>query len=40
MQNAAEGMQTLIDDLLAYSRTNSGERNYEKTDLNKIVKNR
>ena len=37
MQNAAEGMQTLIDDLLAYSRTNSGESKYEKTDLNKIV---
>ena len=37
MQNAAERMQTLIDDLLAYSRTNSAEKKYEKTDLNKIV---
>ena len=37
MQNAAIRMQTLIDDLLAYSRTNTAERKYEKTDLNKIV---
>ncbi len=37
MQHAAERMQTLIDDLLTYSRTNSAERKYEKTDLNKIV---
>ena len=37
MQNAAERMQTLINDLLAYSRTNTSEREYEKTDLNKMV---
>jgi PAS domain S-box-containing protein len=37
MQNAALRMQTLIDDLLAYSRTNTGERKYEPTDLNKII---
>jgi len=37
MQNAAARMQVLIDDLLTYSRTNSTERKYEKTDLNKIV---
>ena len=30
-------MQTLIDDLLAYSRTNSAERKYENVDLNIIV---
>src|SRR5688572_7035268 len=37
MQIAAKRMQTLIDDLLAYSRTNSFERKFENTDLNKIV---
>jgi hypothetical protein len=37
MQNAAERMQTLIDDLLAYSRTNTSERKFELTDLNTIV---
>ena len=37
MQNAAERMQTLINDLLAYSRTNTSEREYEKTDLNKMI---
>jgi len=30
-------MQTLIEDLLTYSRTNTGERKFEKTDLVKIV---
>ncbi len=37
MQNAAKRMQTLIDDLLTYSRTNMQERKFEKTDLNKII---
>jgi light-regulated signal transduction histidine kinase (bacteriophytochrome) len=37
MQVAANRMQTLIDDLLAYSRTNTTERVFEKTDLNKII---
>lgn len=37
MQDSAWRMQTLIDDLLAYSRTNTFERKYESTDLNNIV---
>ncbi|KQX13554.1 PAS domain-containing sensor histidine kinase [Flavobacterium sp. Root420] len=37
MQNAAKRMQTLINDLLSYSRTNIQERIFEKTDLSKIV---
>lgn len=37
IQNAASRMQTLINDLLTYSRTNITERNFEKTDLNKIL---
>lgn len=37
MQHAALRMQTLIDDLLAYSRTNSEERKYEKVHLSDIV---
>ncbi len=37
MENAAKRMQTLIDDLLAYSRTNTQEGKFEKTDLNKII---
>ncbi|MEO5674817.1 MAG: PAS domain S-box protein [Chitinophagales bacterium] len=37
MQAAAERMQNLIKDLLAYSRTNSTERKFEKTDLNTLV---
>jgi light-regulated signal transduction histidine kinase (bacteriophytochrome) len=37
MQNAALRMQTLIEDLLSYSRTNTSEQNFEKTDLNKIL---
>ncbi|MEO5776924.1 MAG: PAS domain-containing protein [Flavobacterium sp.] len=39
MQNAAHRMQNLINDLLAYSRTNIQERNLIATDLNKIVEN-
>jgi light-regulated signal transduction histidine kinase (bacteriophytochrome) len=38
MQNAAQRMQTLINDLLAYSRTNSQERTFIKTDLSQIIK--
>lgn len=37
MQNAAARMQSLIDDLLAYSRTNIAERNYVKTHLDKVL---
>lgn len=37
MQNAANRMQTLISDLLAYSRASKAEYKLEKTDLNKIV---
>jgi signal transduction histidine kinase len=37
MQNAAERMQSLIDDLLTYSRTNTAERNYVKTHLSIIL---
>ncbi len=38
MQNAAQRMQTLINDLLTYSRTNTNERKFEKTDLRLIIK--
>jgi PAS domain S-box-containing protein len=37
MQNAAKRMQTLINDLLAYSRTNTHEIKLRKTNLNDIV---
>jgi PAS domain S-box-containing protein len=37
MQNAAVRMQMLIDDLLAYSRTNTAERKYETTELSVII---
>ena len=37
MNKAAQRMQTLIHDLLAYSRTNSSKRKFETTDLNKII---
>lgn len=37
MQKAASRMQQLIDDLLAFSHLNIGERKYEFTDLNRIV---
>ncbi len=37
VENAANRMQTLIDDLLAYSRTSTRERKFEKADLNLIV---
>lgn len=37
MQNAAHRMQTLINDLLAYSRTNIQERIFEKTNINTII---
>ena len=35
---SAQHMQTLINDLLAYSRTTETRRTYEKSDLNKIVR--
>jgi C4-dicarboxylate-specific signal transduction histidine kinase len=37
MQEAAQRMQTLINDLLAYSRTSIAERKFESTDLNKVL---
>ncbi|WP_298348571.1 chemotaxis protein CheB [Runella sp.] len=37
MQSAANRMQTLIDDLLAYSRTNTAERKFEYLHLAKII---
>lgn len=37
MQNAANRMQTLIDDLLIYSRTNTQERKFEKVYLNSLI---
>ncbi len=37
MQNAAQRMQTLINDLLSYSRTNIQERIFVKTDLAQII---
>ncbi|MCW3090922.1 MAG: sensor signal transduction histidine kinase [Ferruginibacter sp.] len=37
MQEAAKRMQTLIEDLLAYSRTNTTERVFEHVDLTKII---
>jgi light-regulated signal transduction histidine kinase (bacteriophytochrome) len=38
IQNAAKRMQTLIQDLLVYSRTDIGDRKFEKTNLTNIVK--
>jgi len=38
MQLAAKRMQTLIEDLLAYSHTNSENVIFEKTDVNEILK--
>ncbi len=37
MSKSANRMQTLIDDLLGYSRTSTAERKFEFTDLNAIV---
>ena len=37
MQNAAQRMQTLINDLLSYSRTNVQERKYETVNLSDII---
>ena len=37
MQDAAKRMQTLIQDLLIYSKTNATERNFEQIDLNKVI---
>ena len=37
IQDAASRMQTLIEDLLSYSRTNITDRQFENTELNAIV---
>jgi PAS domain S-box-containing protein len=37
MQNAATRMQRLIEDLLTYSRTNTGEKTFEIVNLNDLV---
>lgn len=37
MQNAVIRMQTLIEDILAYSRTNTSEKALERIDLNRIL---
>ena len=37
MQDAAKRMQTLIEDLLVYSKTNSSEREFENIGLKKII---
>ncbi|MGK2863475.1 MAG: PAS domain-containing sensor histidine kinase, partial [Chitinophagaceae bacterium] len=37
MQNAAERMQTLIQDLLTFSRLSTADRKFVTTDLNKII---
>ena len=37
IQHSALRMQTLINDLLAYSRTNNNDEKFEVTDLNKVV---
>ncbi|MEO6255165.1 MAG: ATP-binding protein [Ferruginibacter sp.] len=37
IEDGANRMQTLIADLLSYSRTSTSERNFESTDLNKIM---
>lgn len=37
MQDAAQRMQTLINDLLAYSRTNVAKGKLEETDLNELL---
>ena len=37
MQSAAERMQELINDLLAYSRTSNAEKNYEQVNLSELI---
>lgn len=37
MQNAAQRMQRLIEDLLTYSRTNTAEKKFEEVNLNDLV---
>lgn len=37
MDNAANRMQLLINDLLTYSRTNTSQKHFEKTNLNTLV---
>ncbi len=39
MQEASKRMQTLIHDLLAFSRLGTEERKFESTDLNSIIEN-
>lgn len=37
MQKSASRMQSLIQDLIAYSRTNVQDKNYETVDLNEVI---
>jgi signal transduction histidine kinase len=37
MDNAASRMQLLINDLLTYSRTNTSQKHFEKTNLNNLI---
>ncbi|OQP56933.1 hypothetical protein A3860_10175 [Niastella vici] len=37
MDNAANRMQLLINDLLTYSRTNTSQKHFEKIDLNELI---
>lgn len=37
ISKTVNGMQILIEDLLAYSRTKTSDRNFEKSDINKII---
>lgn len=37
MDNAANRMQLLINDLLTYSRTNTSQKHFEKTNLNSLI---
>lgn len=39
IQSAASRMQSLIDDLLAYSRTTTDQRKFEQVDLNELIRN-
>ncbi|WP_158634586.1 sensor histidine kinase [Flavobacterium tiangeerense] len=39
IQSSAKRMRVLIDDLLQFSRTNKGEKIFEKTDLNIVLSN-
>ncbi|THU32521.1 response regulator [Niastella caeni] len=37
MDNAAKRMQLLINDLLTYSRTNTSQKHFERTNLNELI---